>query len=619
MRSARGKARWCRGGAVWLAACCACAVVTAQNKGNNAPSGTTNDIPGALPGIHLVSPVPDGQWTLPAGDYANTRYSPLSQINTSNVKNLHVVATYSTGIPHGHEGQPLVVNGTLYIVTPYPNNLIALDITKEGFPQKWIFRPNPDIRAVGIACCDVVNRGASYADGKIVYNTLDDHTVAVDANTGQKVWETSVGDIRYGETLTMAPLVVKNTVYVGDSGAELGVRGRLTALDLKTGNIKWIAYNSGSDQDVRIGPDFHPYYQKDQGKDLGIKSWTPDQWKLGGGTVWGWVSYDPETNMIFYGTGNPGVWNPDMRPGNNQWSCTIWARDADTGYAKWAYQVGPHDAWDYDAVMEDIPIDMQWQGQMRKLLLHPGRDGFMMVLDRQTGELLSAEKYEPVTWANDYNLKTGLADENPDKRPHEGYYATDICPSSTGAKDFIPSAFSPRTGYLYIPAHNTCMDYEGTKANYIAGTPYLGASVRMYPGPGGYQGELVAWDVAHAKKLWTVKDPLFPVYSGVLATGGDLVFYGTMEGWFQALDAHTGNVLWKFKTSSGIVGDPMTFTGPDGKQYVAIYSGIGGWMGASAFPDISPDDPYATLGANGAMRNIKAYTQPGDTMYVFSN
>ena len=618
MRTVKAGTRWARGCAAWLIACCGCAVGLAQNKGN-APNGMTNDIPGAQQGIHLVSPVPNGQWTLPAGDYANTRYSPLAQINTTNVHNMHVVATASTGIPHGHEGQPLVVNGTLYIVTPFPNNLIALDITKPGFPQKWIFRPNPDIRAVGVACCDVVNRGASYGDGKVVYNTLDDHTVAVDANTGQKAWETSVGNIRYGETVTMAPLVVKDTVYVGISGGELGVRGRLSALDLKTGNIKWIAYNTGSDQDVRIGPDFHPYYKKDQGKDLGIKTWAPDQWKLGGGPVWGWVSYDPETNMIFYGTGNPGVWNPDMRPGDNKWSCTIWARDADTGFAKWAYQVGPHDAWDYDAVMENIAIDMPWQGKERKLLLHPGRNGFMLVLDRETGELLSAEKFEPVNWANDYNLKSGLPDENPDKRPHEGYYATDVCPSSTGAKDFIPSAFSPRTGYLYIPAHNTCMDYMGTSANYIAGTPYLGASVRMYPGPGGYQGELVAWDVQNAKKLWTIKDPLFPVYSGVLATGGDLVFYGTMEGWFRAVDARSGKLLWEFKTSSGIVGDPMTFTGPDGKQYVAIYSGIGGWMGASAFPDVSADDPYATLGANGAMRNIKAYTQPGDTMYVFSN
>jgi PQQ-dependent dehydrogenase (methanol/ethanol family) len=307
-----------------------------------------------------------------------------------------------------------------------------------------------------------------------------------------------------------------------------------------------------------------------------------------------------------------------MRPGDNKWSCTVWARDPETGYAKWAYQISAHDAWDYDEIMENIPVDMPWQGKQRKLLLHPGRTGFMFVFDRETGELLSAEKYEPVNWANSYNLKTGLPDENPEKRPHFGKYAMDICPSSTGAKDFIPSAFSPRTGYLYIPAHNTCMDYEGTAVNYIAGTPYLGASVRMYPGPGGYQGELVAWDVTHTRKVWSVKDDKFPVYSGVLATGGDVVFYGTMEGWFRAVDARTGKVLWQFKTSSGIIGDPITFLGPDGKQYVAIYSGIGGWMGASALPSVSPDDPYATLGANGAMRDIKAYTQPGDTMYVFS-
>ena len=596
------------GGCIWMGA---------QTRDTASPGGTT-DVPGEQPGIHLVSPVPNGDWTLPAGDYANTRFSPLSQINTTNVQNLKVVATASTGIPHGHEGQPLVVNGTLYIVTPFPNNLIALDITKPGFPQKWVFRPNPDLRSQGVACCDVVNRGASYADGKVIYNTLDDHTVAVDANTGHKVWETQVGDWRFGETTTMAPLVVKDRVFVGDSGGEFGVRGRLTALDLKTGAIVWRAFNSGSDADARIGPNFHPFYAKDQGKDLGLKTWTPGQWKLGGGTVWGWISYDPETNLIFYGTGNPGVWNPDMRPGDNKWSCTIWARDPETGYARWAYQISAHDAWDYDEIMENIPVDMPWQGKERKLLLHPGRTGFMFVFDRETGELLSAEKYEPVNWANSYNLRTGLPDENPDKRPHFGKYAMDICPSSTGAKDFIPSAFSPRTGYLYIPAHNTCMDYEGTAVNYIAGTPYLGASVRMYPGPGGYQGELVAWDVAHAKKVWSVKDDKFPVYSGVLATGGDVVFYGTMEGWFRALDAHTGKILWQFKTSSGIIGDPITFLGPDGKQYVAIYSGIGGWMGASAFPSISSDDPYATLGANGAMRDIKAYTQPGDTMYVFS-
>ncbi len=582
------------------------------------PSGSTTDVPGALPGIHIISPVAAGQWTMPAGDYGNTRYSPLNQINTTNVQNLHISATMSTGIPHGHEGGPLVVGTTMYVVTPFPNNLIALDLTQPGFPQKWIFHPNPDPAAQGVACCDTVNRGASYADGKIIYNTLDAHTVAVDAATGAEVWRTQFGDIHYGETSTMAPVVVKNVVLVGDAGGELGVRGRLTALDLKTGKILWRAFNSGSDADARIGADFKPFYPKDQGKDLGIKSWTPGQWKMGGGTIWGWISYDPTLNLIYYGTGNPGVWNPDMRPGDNKWSITIWARDPETGMAKWAYQVEPHDAFDYDEIMENILIDMPWQGRVRKLLLHPGRTGFMFVLDRETGEVLSAEKFEPVTWANSYNLKTGLPDKNEDKQTHYGRYATDVCPSSTGGKEFVPSSFSPRTGYLYIPAHNTCMDYEGTAVNYIAGTPYLGASVRMYPGPGGYQGEFIAWDVQNAKKVWSIKETDLPVYSGVLATGGDVVFYGTMDGWFRAVDAHTGKVLWQVKTGSGIVGNPITFLGPDGKQYVAIYSGVGGWMGAAALPSVSTDDPYAALGAVGAMAKIKSKTQPGDMLYVFS-
>jgi PQQ-dependent dehydrogenase (methanol/ethanol family) len=594
-----------------------CIAAAAQANGGES-AGMTTSIPGAAPGVRLVSPVANGQWTMPAGDYANTRYSPLAQINTTNVQNLKLVGSMSVGIPNGFEGQPLVVGSTMYVVTPYPNYLIALDLTKPGFPAKWTFKPNPDIRSVGIACCDVVNRGAVYADGKIIYNTLDAHTVAVDANTGQKVWETAIGDIKLGETITMAPIVVKNVVLTGISGAELGVRGRLTGLDLKTGSVLWRAWSTGSDEDVRIGSDFHAFYKKDQGKDLGLTSWTPGQWKLGGGTIWGWISYDPQLNLIYYGTGNPGVWNPDMRPGTNHWSVTVWARNPETGMARWAYQVVPHDSWDYDEIMENILVDMPWQGKERKLLLHPGRTGFMFVLDRETGELLAADKYVPVTFANGYDLKTGMPDINEDKRAHFGKYSTHICPSSTGGKDFIPSAFSPRTGYLYIPAHNTCMDYEGTAVNYIAGTPYLGASVRMYPGPGDYQGQFIAWDVEKRQQVWGIKDAVLPVYAGVLATGGDLVFYGTMEGWFRAVDARSGKILWQAKTGSGIIGDPITFTGPDGKQYIAIYSGIGGWMGATALPSISTDDPYAALGVVGTMKPIKDLTQPGAALYVYS-
>ena len=586
-----------------------------QNKPGN---GMTTDIPGAIPGFHAVSPVADGQWTQPAGDYGNLRYSPLDQINTSNVGKLHVVGTIADGIPHGHEGGPLVVGSTLYMVTPFPDKLLAFDLTKPGFPLKWSFNPHPSIESEGVACCDVVNRGAMYADGKIVYNTLDDHTVAVDANSGKLVWETQVGDIKFGETVTMAPLVVDNIVYVGNSGGELGVRGKLTALDLKTGKILWRAYSTGSDADVRIGQDFHPFYPKDQGVDLGIKTWNPDQWKLGGGTIWGWLSYDPELNLIYYGTGNPGVWNPDMRPGDNKWSISLFARDPKTGMAKWAYQIEPHDYYDHDEIMENVLLDMPWQGQQRKLLIHAGRTGYVFVMDRDSGQLLAATPFEPVTWATGYDLKTGKVTVPPNMETHFGKYTKDICPSSTGAKEFVPTSFSPKTGYLYIPAHNTCMDYMGTAVNYIAGTPYLGASVRMYPGPGGYQGEFMAWDVAHQKKVWSIKEKDFPVYSGVLSTGGDLAFYGTMDGWFRAVDDRTGKILWQFKTASGIIGNPMTFTGPDGKQYIAVYSGVGGWMGAVALPSVSTDDPYAALGTVGAMRKLKGVTSPGDLLYVFS-
>lgn len=578
------------------------------------PSST---VPGILAGIHLVSDLPSHEWTIPGGDLAGTRFSALDQINTGNASKLRLVSSMATGIPHGHEGSPLVVNNTMYVITPFPNDLLAIDLKNPNGPLKWTYHPYPSARSEGVACCDVVNRGGSYGDGKIVYATLDGHVVAVSAETGKEAWKTTVADPNFGETITMAPLIVKNHVFVGNSGGELGVRGKTVALDLGTGKEVWRAYHSGSDKESLIGPDFKPFYAKDQGKDLGIRTWQPDQWKLGGGTQWGWITYDPELNLIYYGTGNPGVWNADQRPGDNKWSLTIWARNPDTGVAKWAYQVAPHDAWDYDEIMENVLVDMDWGGRQRKLLLHPGRTGYMFVLDRDTGELLSAQPFEPVNWSKGYDLKTGLPNVDPAKRTHQGSVTRDICPSSTGGKEFVPSSFSPRTGLLYIPAHNTCMDYGGVETSYIAGTPYLGADVKMKPGPGGYQGELIAWDVKNAKPVWSIKEPVLPLYSGVLTTAGDVVFYGTLDRWFRAVDARSGKILWQFQTGSGIVGNPMTYVGPDGKQYIAIYAGIGGWMGAVAFPDLSTDDPNAALGVVGAMKSVKKYSAPGGMLYVF--
>jgi PQQ-dependent dehydrogenase (methanol/ethanol family) len=554
---------------------------------------------------------------MPAGDYANTRYSTLSQINAANAGQLKVVSTFSTGVLQGHEGNPLVVNNTMYVVTPFPNTLYALDLTRPGSVVKWAYDPHPNDRAVGIACCDVVNRGAAYANGRIYYNTLDAYTVAVDAATGKQIWKVKVGNIDIGETVTMAPIVAKNKVIVGNAGAELGVRGWLLALDAGSGRELWRAYATGPDKDVLIGPAFKPFYADHRGPDLGLKTWPGEQWKLGGGTAWGWISYDPQLNLVYYGTGNPGVWNPDMRPGDNKWSMTIFARDADNGHARWAYQMTPHDAWDYDGVNENILADIPVNGRTRKALFHADRNGFAYTLDRETGELLVAAKFVLTNWAERVDLKTGRPVEIPAMRTKQGVVTHGICPSAVGAKDEPPAAYSPTTGWFYVPTTNVCMDYEGLEANYIAGTPYVGASVKMYPGPGGSRGGLMAWDAGRGVKIWELKES-FPVWSGVLATAGDVVFYGTMDGWFKAVSARDGHELWKFKVGSGIVGNPISYLGPDGKQYVAVYSGIGGWMGAVAFPSVSTDDPYTALGVAGAVPDLKKATAMGGMLYVFS-
>src|ERR1051325_9270004 len=238
-------------------------------------------------------PPEDGQWTMPAKDYASTRFSGLEQVNTSNVASLKLAWTFSTGVLRGHEAAPIVVNNTMYVVTPYPNIVYALDLTQPGAPLKWKFEPNPASASQGVACCDFVNRGLAYYDNRIYFNTLDDQTIALDAGTGNEVWRTKVGEINLGESITMAPLVVKGKVLVGDSGGEFGVRGWLTALDAGSGKVVWKAYHTGPDADVLIGSNFKAFYPQDQGKDLGVASWPADAWKIGGGTMWGWISYDP--------------------------------------------------------------------------------------------------------------------------------------------------------------------------------------------------------------------------------------------------------------------------------------------------------------------------------------
>jgi PQQ-dependent dehydrogenase (methanol/ethanol family) len=560
---------------------------------------------------------PDGEWTMAARDYASTRFSPLAQITAANVRGLKLAFDFSTGVRKGHEAAPIVANDTLFVVTPYPNILFAFDLAKSHGTLKWRFDPKPSASAQGVACCDVVNRGAAYADGRVFINTLDAQTIAVDAATGKELWRTKLGDITKGETVTMAPLVVKGKVLVGNSGGELGVRGWLTALDAKSGRVAWRAYSTGPDKDVLIGPNFKPYYARDRGTDLGVKSWPPEAWKIGGGTVWGWLSYDPELDLIYYGTANPGPWNPEQRPGDNKWTSGVFARKPDTGEAVWFYQLSPHDLHDYDGVNENVLVDADWKGAPRKLLLRADRNGYLYVMDRTNGQVLSATPFVHVTASLGVDLQTGRLKYNPAKDPRMGETIRSVCPASPGAKDWQPMSWSPRTRMLYIPHQNLCQDEFTTQVSYIAGTPYVGAEVKMYAGPGGHRGMLTAWDPFAQRKAWEIPEH-FPVWSGTLVTAGDVVFYGTMDGWFKAVDAKSGKPLWQFKTVSGIIGQPISYRGPDGNQYIAVLAGVGGWAGAVVSGNLDPRDGSAALGFVNAMKDLKQATQAAGALYVFA-
>jgi PQQ-dependent dehydrogenase (methanol/ethanol family) len=397
--------------------------------------------------------------------------------------------------------------------------------------------------------------------------------------------------------------VIKDKVISGISGGEYGVRGFVTANDVKTGKQVWRMYSTGPEAEV--------------GFPGSVETWKGDEWKTGGGTTWGWYSYDPDLNLLYYGTGNPGSWNPDQRPGDNKWSMTIFARDPDTGKAKWAYQKTPHDAWDYDGINENVLVDINIKGQPRKVLVNFDRNGFSYTLDRATGELLMAEPFVNVNWATGVDLKTGKPIENPEKRTSASKNTKDICPSAMGGKNQQPVAYSPRTNFFYVPTNNLCMDYEGVQVKYQAGQPYVGAIVVSHAGPGGNRGEFMAWDPTTGKKVWGIKEGLSN-WGGALATGGDVVFYGTMEGWLKGVNAKTGEVLWKFKTPSGIIGNPMTYVGPDGKQYIAVLSGIGGWSGIAVAADLGAEDPTAALGALGAFGDVANFSNQGGVLTVFS-
>ena len=559
----------------------------------------------------------DGQWTMPGRDYASTRFSPLAQINSGNATTLHPVWTFSTGVLAGHEGQPLVVGDTMYVITPWPNVLYAFDLSKDGYPLRWKYRPDVSANAIGVSCCDTVNRGAFYADGKIIYNLLDGHTVAVDAKSGQEVWKTQIADMGSGETVTMAPLVVKDRVIVGASGGEFGIYGWTKGLDLKTGAVLWTAHNLGPDADMLArGADFKTPY--DSGADLGVHTWPGDTWRTGGAPVWGWLSYDPELDLIYYGTGNAGPYNAEQRPGDNKWTASVLARRPADGSLVWAYQFTPHDSWDFDATGAMVLADLTVAGKPVKALVHFDKNGFAYTLDRTNGRVILAQPFVKVNWATAVDLQTGRPVVDPAKQTGASKGTVkDICPClEGGVSPASPPAYSPRTHLFYTSTNNLCMDYASARAAYLKGTPFMGINSPYSVGPGGYLGTFMAWDAATGKKVWENKEE-FPNWSGALVTAGDVAFYGTLDGWFKSVDARTGKVLSKFKVGSGVVGNPITYRGPDGKQYVAVYAGIGGdWLLLAG--DVRSDDPTDVRAPADYVKDIGRHTSQGGMIWIFA-
>ena len=565
-----------------------------------------------------------GNWAAPAHDFSNTRHTKLTQINKSNVNKLQVAWTFSTGVLRGHEGGPLVIGDTLYVHSAFPNKVFAINLADQTI--KWKYEPKQDPSVIPVMCCDTVNRGLAYGDGKILLQQADTTLVALDAKSGKPVWSVKNGDPKVGQTNTNAPHVFKDKVFTGISGGEFGVRGWVAAYNLKDGKLAWKGYSMGPDSDMLMDPNTSMTFTDGKmapvGKDSSLKTWQGDQWKIGGGTTWGWYSYDPELNAMFYGNGNPSTWNPKQRPGDNKWSMSLWSRDVDSGKVNWVYQMTPHDEWDFDGINE-VPLfeGKDKNGKERKMLAHFDRNGFGYTLDRKTGELLVAEKFDPaVNWATHVDMKTGRPQVVAKYSTHqngEDVNSKGICPAALGTKDQQPAAYDPVSGLFLVPTNHVCMDYEPFRVEYTAGQPYVGATLAMFPAPNshGGMGNFIGWDPIKGKIVWSIPEK-FSVWSGALTTASGLAFYGTLDARLKAVDIKAGKVVWTSpKLPSGVIGNVHSWEF-QGKQYVGVLTGIGGWAGIGMAAGLEKDSDG--LGAVGGYKELAKYGDLGGTLMVFA-
>jgi len=505
-------------------------------------------------------------WLMAPRDYAGTRYSPLSQVNANTIGRLVPVWTFSFGVLDAQNTTPLVNNGVMYATASH-GRTFAID-ARTG-DEIWRYVDELPEGVSGNMCCDIGNRGAALYHDKVYVTTPDADVVAMSAKTGEVAWQTNIGNWQEAYTMTVAPLVVKGKVIVGLSGAEYPTRLYVEALDAETGKQAWRRYTIP-------GPG-----------EAGHDSWgKTDAAMHGGASAWITGSYDPELDTLYWGVGNPNPdWDAANRPGDNLYSNSTLALDPDTGEIKHYFQYTPADVWDFDGNNEPILLDADG----RKLWLHGDRNGFLYAIDRTNSKFVYGVPISKVNWATGFTPE-GRPIVNPEKVPTYDYEAKDICPASEGGKWWNPMSVNPLTKRVFVPSREICTDIQSAPlgkglnpTERTLGKPYWGiGTIKWNKG----HGQLVAFDARNGTKLWTVKAPA-PFTSGVLTTGGGLVFAGTPEGYFKAYSQETGEEMFSYNVGTGIFGSPMTYA-IDGRQYVAVPAGFGGWTG------------WATLGGGGA-------------------
>ena len=502
------------------------------------------------------------------------RYSALTQINDKTVGKLVPVWSFSFGgeKQRGQESQPLIYNGKMFVTGSY-SRIFAVDLKTGNKIWKYEHRLPDGI----MPCCDVVNRGAALYGNLVIFGTLDAQLVALDQDTGKIVWKEKVDDYAAGYSMSAAPLIAKGLLLTGVSGGEFGAVGRVEARNPMTGQLVWV-------RPMIEGHMGYKYDKDGKATENGLtgvtnKTWPGELWKTGGGATWLGGTFDATTGLAYFGTGNPAPWNSHLRPGDNLYTASTVALDVDSGQIKWSYQTTPHDGWDYDGVNEFVTFDMNG----KRFGAKADRNGFFYVIDANTGKLENAFPFvKKITWASSIDLKTGRPNYIEAGRPGDPTKGEDgkkgatvfAAPAFLGAKNQMPMAYNPDTKLFYVPANEWGMDIWNEPVSYHKGGAYLGAGFTIHPINKDYIGAMRAMDPKTGKIVWEIKNNA-PLWGGVMTTAGNLVFYGTPEGFLKAVDAKTGKELWKFQTGSGIVAPPVTWKDGD-TQYIAVVSGWGG-------------------------------------------